>query len=103
MFVGDALKWSEQTFGDCDLGDERRTKRLVNIGSRMASQLGNSLSKSCDGDKAALLGGYRLLRNEEVKPEAIRAGGLAATARQAQDHEGWPGFVKNPPHLSLSC
>ncbi len=53
----------------------------------MASQIGSSLSKSCEGDEAALLGGYRLLRNEEVKPEAIRAGGFAATARQAQDHE----------------
>ncbi len=53
----------------------------------MASQLGNSLLKSCEGDKAALLGGYRLLCHEEVNPEAIRAGGLAATARQAQDHE----------------
>ncbi len=53
----------------------------------MASQLGNSLSKSCEGDKATLLGGYRLLYHEEVNPEAIRAGGLAATVRQAQDHE----------------
>ncbi len=87
MFVSDALKWSERIFGDCDLGDERRTKRLVDIGSRMASQLGSSLSKSCEGDEAALLGGYRLLRNDEVEPEAIRAGGFAATARQAQDHE----------------
>lgn len=42
MFVGDALKWSEKSFGDCDLGDERRTKRLVSIGSRMASELGSS-------------------------------------------------------------
>lgn len=86
MFLGDAAGWAEQTFGDCDLGDERRTRRLVDIGKRMASQMGCSLSKCCDGDQAALLGSYRLLRNAEVKPEAIRAGGFAATARQAREH-----------------
>lgn len=86
MFVKDAEEWAEQTFGDCDLGDERRTKRLVDIGQRMASQMGSSLSKCCQGDEAALLGGYRLLRNEEVKPEAIREGGFEATARQAEKH-----------------
>ena len=47
--------------------------------------MGSSLSRCCEGDQAALLGGYRLLRNEEVKPEAIREGGFAATARQAQE------------------
>lgn len=86
MFLRSAADWAEQTFGGCDLGDERRTKRLVDIGKRMASQMGCSLSKCCEGDEAALLGGYRLLRNEEVKPEAIREGGFAATARQAQEH-----------------
>ncbi len=86
MFLTEAAAWAEQTFGACDLGDERRTKRLVDIGERMASQMGHSLSKCCEGDGAALLGGYRLLRNDEVKPEAIREGGFAATARQAQEH-----------------
>jgi len=85
MFVRDAFGWSEQTFGDCDLGDERRTRRLVNIGARLASQMGSSLSKCCEGDEAALLGSYRLLRNDEVKPEAIRASGFSATVRQAQE------------------
>lgn len=86
MFLRSAADWAEQTFGGCDLGDERRTKRLVDIGKRMASQMGCSLSKCCEGEGAALLGGYRLLRNEEVKPEAIREGGFAATARQAQEY-----------------
>src|SRR5579871_490510 len=39
MFVRDALNGSEQTFGSCALGDERRTKRLVDIGSRIARSL----------------------------------------------------------------
>ncbi len=58
-------------------------KRLVDIGARRASQLGSLLSKCCAGNEAALLGGYRLVHNEEVKPEAIREGGFAAMVRQA--------------------
>jgi hypothetical protein len=53
----------------------------------MASQMGHSLAKSCEGDSAALLGGYRLMRNEAVEPEAIRAGCFARVAQQAQDYD----------------
>jgi hypothetical protein len=53
----------------------------------MAKQAGSSLAKSCDGDQAALLGGYRLMRNGAVKPEAIRAGGFARVAGLAQTPE----------------
>jgi len=56
MFQRDAADWAQQTFGDCELGDKRRTKRLVDIGMRMASQVGSSLSKCCEGDEAALVG-----------------------------------------------
>jgi hypothetical protein len=80
----DELQWSQQIFGGCELGDARRTQRLVDVGARMARQLGSSLSKSCRGDDAALLGGYRLMRNEAVQPEAISAGGFARVAEQAQ-------------------
>src|SRR5260364_76504 len=50
---------AHQTFGECNLGDERRTKRLVEVGKRLANQIGCSLPKCCEGDKAALLGSYR--------------------------------------------
>src|SRR5260364_419548 len=86
MFRREAGDWAYQTFGECNLGDERRTKRLVEVGKRLANQIGCSLPKCCEGDKAALLGSYRLLRNDAVNPEAIRAGGFVATACQAQEH-----------------
>ncbi|WP_203224860.1 IS4 family transposase [Candidatus Glomeribacter gigasporarum] len=86
MFRREAGDWAHQTFGECNLGDERRTKRLVEVGKRLANQIGCSLPKCCEGDKAALLGSYRLLRNDAVNPEAIRAGGFVATACQAQEH-----------------
>ncbi|WP_297900339.1 hypothetical protein [Metallibacterium sp.] len=46
------------------------------------------LAKPCEGESAALLGGYRLMRNDEVSPEAIREGGLGCVARQARSHPG---------------
>ena len=84
MISTDEMKWSRQLLGGSDLGDTRRTARLVDVVARMASQIGHSLPKSCGGDRAALLGGYRLMRNEAVEPGAIRAGGFESVAQQAQ-------------------
>lgn len=76
-------RWSEQIFGACDLGDSRRTRRLVDVGARLARQMGDSMARCCEGESAALLGSYRLMRNEGVLPEAIREGGLGRSADQA--------------------
>ena len=87
MIPIDELGWSQQLFGGSDLGDARRTARLVDVAARMAKQAGSSLAKSCAGDQAALLGSYRLMRNGAVKPEAVRASGFARTAELAQSPE----------------
>ena len=86
MVAKDEMEWSRQMFGECELGDARRTERLVSVAARMSKQMGKSLAKSCDGDSGALVGGYRLLRNDAVDPEAMRAGGFACVAQQAQDY-----------------
>ena len=57
---------------------------MVDVAARMAKQAGSSLAKSCDGDQAALLGSYRLMRNEAVKPEAVRASGFTRAAELAK-------------------
>ena len=87
MISTDEYEWSQQLFGGSDLGDARRTARLVDVAARMAKQTGGSLSKSCEGDHAALLGGYRLMRNDAVEPEAIRSGGFEQVAQKAQTHQ----------------
>ncbi|MEQ1848125.1 MAG: IS4 family transposase, partial [Nitrospira sp.] len=87
MIPIDELGWSQQLFGGSDLGDARRTARLVDVAARMAKQVGSSLAKSCDGDQAALLGSYRLMRNGAVKPEAVRASGFARVAELAKSSE----------------
>ena len=86
--VSDEATWSQELFGACDLGDRRRTRRLVDVGARLARQVGASLAHCCEGESAALLGSYRLMRNEEVAPEAIRKGGFESVAVQAQSHAG---------------
>lgn len=86
MIPTDELEWAQHLFGASDLGDaRRRSARLVNVASRMAKHMGRSLAKSCGPDQAALLGGYRLVRNGAVKPEAIRASGFAGTAKSVQE------------------
>lgn len=86
MISTDELEWSRQLFGGSDLGDARRTDRLVDVAARMVSQMGHSLAKSCEGDRAALLSGYRLMRNEAVELEAIRASGFEYVAQKSQIH-----------------
>lgn len=38
MISTDEMKWSRQLLGGSDLGDTRRTARLVDVVARMASQ-----------------------------------------------------------------
>lgn len=87
MIPKDEMEWSRLMFGECELGDTRRTERLVSVAARMSKQMGRSLAKSCQGDSAALLGCYRLLRNDGVKPQAIREGSFSSVAQHAQSHD----------------
>ena len=54
-------QWAELTFGDADLGDKRRTKRLVHAAADLSAHTGSSLSESREGNLAAVEGGYRLI------------------------------------------
>jgi transposase-like protein/DDE family transposase len=79
--------WAEELFSECDLGDKRRTKRLIKVASDLAGKVGKSLSTVCQGDDAALEGGYRLIRNESVQASAIGEGGYCAIAKKAKECE----------------
>ena len=82
---GDTLSWAEEQLTHCDLGDARRTKRLIKMASQLASRIGDSLSSSCRGVSSALEGSYRFIRNKAIKSPAIAEGGFKATAEQAKD------------------
>jgi hypothetical protein len=83
----DEMQWSQQLFGNCDLGDVRRTRRLVDVAARLARSAGQSLARCCRGEPSAVLGSYRLIENARVEPEAIAEAGFEAMAQAA--HATW--------------
>jgi hypothetical protein len=82
MLINNSQQWSEQIFGTCDLGDQRRTQRLVKVADGLARHIGQSMVKSCAND-AEIEGAYRLIRNDQVNSDAIADGGFQATAQAA--------------------
>ena len=43
--------WAQDMFGWCELGDVRRTRRVVKMAEQLATHTGRSLARSCDGDE----------------------------------------------------
>ena len=85
--VTDERAWAEALFGGSDLGDARRTQRLVAIGEQMARHTGESLCQACVGNEAAREGAYRFVRSYHVQVEAVRESGFAAAAQVARDSD----------------
>lgn len=79
MVAIDTRQWAEGIFGGCDLGDERRTRRLIDYASRQARHPEQSSHAVCEGSGALKEGTFRLLRNEDVDPDAILEGGFDST------------------------
>ena len=73
-----SFSWAEQLFGKAELGDARRTKRLVRIASSVVDSPGNSLLASCSGDQAKIEGLYRWLENDSIDHGAIIQAGCAS-------------------------
>lgn len=70
-FIHDESVWAEAYFGECDLGDRRRTKRLVQLAATQAASPEAAVNALCGGDPAFREGAYRLLNNESVEAEDI--------------------------------
>lgn len=86
-FITDPRQWAEEVFGGCDLGDPRRTDRLVDYAARQAVDPGGSTSRACRGDEAAREGAYRLLRNPRVEVSEIDEAAFDSVATAAATHE----------------
>jgi hypothetical protein len=71
------IEWAEEEFAGAELGDRRRTERLVEVAAGAAAHPAGHITEVFD-EGAARTGAYRLLENEQVAPEA-----LAQAARQA--------------------
>jgi hypothetical protein len=84
----DAHQWAERVFGGSNLGDPRRTRRLVDYAARQAQAGNASPMAACRGDAAAAEGAYRLIRNQKVDAGEIAEGGFQATASMAAEYPG---------------
>ena len=84
-FVGDPRQWAEQQFGECELGDTRRTQRLVDYAARQVAQPEASTNAVCDGDDAVAEGVYRWLRNPAIEAKAVDEGPFGVTAGRCAD------------------
>jgi hypothetical protein len=78
--------WARETFGHAQLGDPRRTQRLLSLATSVATTPGHTLSSSTHSP-AEMEGAYRFIRNEQVDANAIADAGFEATAAQAQKHD----------------
>jgi len=76
-------EWSQEQFGECELGDRRRTARLVCYAAQAAADPSSSTPRQTerwDDCKAA----YRLIENEKVSFAAITAPHYQATRARSE-------------------
>ncbi|WP_133148738.1 IS4/Tn5 family transposase DNA-binding protein, partial [Photorhabdus laumondii] len=83
MFSTSAEQWANDTFQHAELGDKRRTNRLVKVACSLANHIGQSLVQSLDSP-ADVEAAYRLTRNSAIAPQAIAEAGFTATVAHAQ-------------------
>lgn len=85
MVLSDCYSWANDIFGSAELGDLRRTRRLVTLASSLAQHTGLSIVQS-SRSPAEVEGAYRLMRNPAVSPDDIADAGFTATARAAAEY-----------------
>jgi hypothetical protein len=78
MHQTDDTTWAATEFADADLGDARRTKRLVDLASSLARQPSASLPEATD-DPAMLKAAYRFFDTDVILPADMLAPHVQAT------------------------
>jgi hypothetical protein len=78
--------WADAEFGDAQLGDHRRTKRLVAMGATIAGQPAGRITRAFT-DGAEREAAYRLVENAGFSATAIAASIHGAAARRAADYK----------------
>jgi hypothetical protein len=84
--ISDHGEWAAQLFGKSNLGDPRRTTRLVKLATSLANEPGKPLV-SITQSPADMEGAYRFIRNEHIDAKAIAESGFHATVEQAKTHQ----------------
>ena len=97
----DGRSFGEMNFGAAELGDRRRTKRLVKLADQLCRHPGGSLPDKLKSpaDLSAL---YRLCDCDQVTHEAILAPHRAATLARVRDHIGTVLVIHDATELDYS-
>jgi hypothetical protein len=77
----DATSWAVTEFADADLGDLRRTQRLVQLAHALAQRPGAALPEAC-GSGAMLKAAYRFFTNDDIAPDDMVQSHIEATYRR---------------------
>ena len=78
-------EWAREEFESVDLGDKRRTARLIKLCGHLAEMPESSINQAC-GDWAETKAAYRFFQNENVEVENILAAHRSRTCERAQSH-----------------
>ena len=73
-----AENWAVTEFAEAELGDARRTQRLIHMATVLAQQPMASLPEAC-GSPAELKAVYRFFDNEAIAPAELLASHVSAT------------------------
>ncbi|ATG80003.1 IS4 family transposase [Pseudoalteromonas sp. 1_2015MBL_MicDiv] len=79
MHTNTSEEWAQLIFGNANLGDPRRTRRLALLASDMAENADSSIVKASD-TPAKIEAAYRFIRNEKISPQAIAYSGFSQTS-----------------------
>ncbi len=82
-----SLSWTEQEFGQVNLGDKRLNKRLLRIAEDFYANPLAGIPQAC-GSRSAAKAAYRFFQHPAVKLEETLSGHYQATARRVQAHKG---------------
>ncbi len=75
--------WAQAEFGAAELGDARRTARLVQLAHQLGERPEASLPQALEDD-AALKAAYRLFDNAEVAHEKVLASHVVSSTQRMQ-------------------
>ena len=76
-------KWSIEEFGNVQLGDGRRTSRLVAMGARLAQQPAGKITEAFT-EPAEREAAFRFVENDQISAASITQGVALVTAQRAQ-------------------
>ncbi len=74
----DTTSWAVSEFADAELGDLRRTQRLVELAHVLAQRPGAALPEAC-GNGAMLKAAYRFFTNDAIVPDDMLQSHIEAT------------------------